>query len=212
MSARTRMVTKPSAPKAATTRKSTKKSLSASEVGLKHGFRSGLEDATAVNLEARGVSFTYENEKLPYVIPETRHTYTPDFHLKSLLPGVKDIIVETKGKFEPADRKKHIFVRAANPNRDIRFLFNRSKSPIRKGSKTTYAMWCEENGFKYADKVVPQEWLEELGYGSRVNGVQRHPTVQGSLPESRVRKFRRLRHILRRSPQVLLLRKVLAGF
>ena len=42
------------------------------------------------------------------------------------------------------------------------FIFNNSKSKISKVSATTYGKWCEKNGFKYADKVVPQEWIEEI--------------------------------------------------
>jgi len=25
-----------------------------------------------------------------------------------------------------------------------------------------YSGWCERNGFKYADKAVPAEWIEEF--------------------------------------------------
>ena len=36
-----------------------------------------------------------------------------------------------------------------------------SKAKIRKGSKTTYGMWCDKHKFLYADKDVPQDWIEE---------------------------------------------------
>ena len=42
------------------------------------------------------------------------------------------------------------------------FVFNNSKARISKISKTTYGEWCERNGFKYADKVIPQSWIEEI--------------------------------------------------
>ena len=35
------------------------------------------------------------------------------------------------------------------------------ENKINKKSKTTYGMWCEKNGFKYADKEIPDEWFLE---------------------------------------------------
>ena len=71
------------------------------------------------------------------------------------------MIVETKGIFEVADRQKHLLVKQQHPGLDIRFVFSRSKSPIRKGSPTTYANWCVKNGFLFADKLIPQDWIDE---------------------------------------------------
>ena len=67
----------------------------------------------------------------------------------------------TKGRFVLEDRKKHLLVKQQHPELDIRFVFSNSKNKINKKSKTTYADWCEKNGFKYADKVIPDEWFEE---------------------------------------------------
>jgi len=118
-------------------------------------WRSGLEDKVAADLTERGVGYRYEEVKLPYVQPETSHKYTPDF----LLPN--GIYVETKGIFAIEDRKKHLLIKEQYPGLDIRFVFSRSKAPIRKGSKTTYADWCEKNGFQYADKLIPKSWTDE---------------------------------------------------
>lgn len=125
------------------------------QVGLKYGFRSGLEEKVAAQLEAGGVPVLFEKLKLKYITPATPHVYTPDFELPN------GIIVETKGRFLPEDRRKHLQVRENNPDKDIRFVFDRSKSPICKGSKTTYAGWCIKNGFQYADKLIPPSWLTE---------------------------------------------------
>lgn len=118
-------------------------------------WRSGLETKTAEDLTQRGVPFRYEEIKLRYAKPATNHKYTPDF----VLPN--GIIVETKGRFEVDDRQKHLLIKQQHPDVDIRFVFTRSKAPIRKGSKTTYADWCLKNGFQFADKAVPQAWLDE---------------------------------------------------
>ena len=133
----------------------TKRKLTSNQVGRKYGFRSGLEERIAEQLDKAGVEYEYEKLKLKYIKPASTHVYTPDF----VLPN--GIIVETKGRFLLADRQKHILVKKHNPTLDIRFVFSNSKARISKTSTTTYASWCEKNGFKYADKTIPQEWLDE---------------------------------------------------
>lgn len=118
------------------------------------GYRSGLEDKVAKQLELQGVKVEYETTKIKYVVPESLHTYTPDF----VLPN--GIIVETKGRFVVADRKKHLLVQQQYPDLDIRFVFSNSKTKISKGSKTSYADWCNKNGFTFADKEVPEQWFK----------------------------------------------------
>jgi hypothetical protein len=121
-------------------------------VKVKAKLRSGLEDKIAAQLDEAGVEYTYEKVKLPYSIP---HTYNPDFQLAN------GIIVEGKGLFTSEDRTKHLAVKKQHPHLDIRFVFTRSASTLYKGSKSTYATWCEKHGFKYADKLIPPEWLAE---------------------------------------------------
>jgi hypothetical protein len=124
-------------------------------VAKKYGFKSGLEENVSNQIANRGISVQYESEEVSYVIPASEHTYHPDFRLPN------DIRVETKGRFVLADRKKHLLVKQQHPELDIRFVFTNSKNKISKKSKTTYAMWCEKNGFKYADKEIPDEWFNE---------------------------------------------------
>lgn len=133
----------------------TSKKASPKEVGLKHGFRSGLEEEIAADLTSKGVGFSFEELKIPYETPATPHKYTPDFVLDN------GIIIESKGRFMPDDRKKHLLVKKQHPEHDIRFVFSNSKSKISKTSKTTYASWCEKHGFLYADKLIPTAWLQE---------------------------------------------------
>ena len=124
-------------------------------VAKKHGFKSGLEENISKQIEDRGIEVQYESEKVAYTIPASEHTYNPDFKLPN---GIR---VETKGRFVLADRKKHLLVKEQNPNLDIRFVFSNSKNKINKKSKTTYGDWCDKHGFKYADKVIPDEWFLE---------------------------------------------------
>ena len=131
------------------------KNLSSTQVALIQGFRSGLEENIAAQLRANGIDPKFETIKLPYRV-EKNCTYTPDF------PVGKKIIIETKGRFQTADRMKMLMVQKQYPNYEFRFVFTNSKARISKASNTTYARWCEKNGFKYADKLIPQEWIEEI--------------------------------------------------
>jgi hypothetical protein len=121
---------------------------------IKHGYRSGLEEAIAKDLKEAGVSFLYEDKKITYQVNQVR-TYTPDF----ILPN--GIIIETKGRFVVDDRMKHLMIREQYPHLDLRFVFSNSRNKIRKGSKTTYGDWCDKHGFLYADKRIPDEWLKQ---------------------------------------------------
>ena len=125
--------------------------------GLRLGFRSGLESSNAQLLEREKVPVIYEQFKLRYVVPQSFHTYTPDF----MLPN--GIIVETKGIWDAKDRAKMLLVRAQYPDLDIRMVFTRSKAPIAPGSKTTMAAFCIKHGIVYADKLIPLDWLKEKG-------------------------------------------------
>ena len=122
---------------------------------LKYGVRSGLEGDNCKHLEERGIPYEYEKHKIKWEDHQWR-SYTPDFVLES-----NGINVETKGRFVPADRRKHLRIKAQYPKLDIRFVFTNSKAKINKGSKTSYADWCMRHGFLYADKVIPDEWLKE---------------------------------------------------
>src|SRR4030065_329322 len=118
----------------------------------KSKYRSGLEEKVALDLTSLGTKFTYEHIKIPY--QKKRSVYTPDFQLPN------GIIVETKGRFVAADRSKHLAVREQNPEYDIRFVFERNLT-LSKVSKTTYGMWCDKHGIRWAMKKVPEEWIKE---------------------------------------------------
>ena len=131
------------------------KKLSVRQVAMQNGWRSGLEEKVAEQLVRANIPFQYEELVIAYHKPITAHRYTPDFVLDN------GIIVETKGRFLVADRKKHLLVKEQHPQLDIRFVFSNSKAKISASSKTSYADWCDKNGFKYADKLIPTAWLKE---------------------------------------------------
>lgn len=125
------------------------------QVGLVYGFRSGLEEAIAESLTSRGVRFTFEELVIPYVKPEKPAKYTPDFVLEN------GIIIESKGRFLTEDRQKMLLIKKQYPLLDIRFVFSNSRTKISKRSSTTYADWCNKNGFLFADKDIPDSWVKE---------------------------------------------------
>lgn len=119
------------------------------------GYRSGLEERISDQLRKAGVPVVYEEHILKFTQPAKPRTYRPDF----ILPN--GIVIESKGRFVTTDRQKHLFVKADHPDLDIRFVFSNPNAKIGKASKTSYATWCEKNGFLYAHRWVPQEWIEE---------------------------------------------------
>jgi len=126
-------------------------------------YKSRLEDALAEQLEEAGVPFGYEADKIPYEVPARESVYLPDFKL----PG--DIYIEGKGRFghrgnqkaATEERQKLILVKKQHPDLDIRLVFDNPNLPIYKGSKTTYAKWADTNGFPWAAKRIPQQWIDE---------------------------------------------------
>ncbi len=101
------------------------------------GYRNPFEARCARDL---GPGYEYEAIKLPYTL---QCTYTPDF-----IDRAAKHIVEGKGLFDAADRRKMLAVKAAHPDYSIEIWFTNPDKPICKGSKTTYRAWCEKHGFE----------------------------------------------------------------
>lgn len=123
-------------------------------------YRSGLEEFFARLLEKLKVPFEYEAEKLEYTIPARTTKYLTDFRLKKKDGGY--MYIETKGQLTSKERKKHLLLQKQHPEIDIRFVFGYAKNKINKNSKTTYIDWCEKHGFPWAEKALPDSWLQEV--------------------------------------------------
>ena len=133
-----------------------RKKITKDAAGIKHGFRSGLEERIIKQLEEYDIKPNYESIKLDYIIPESKHVYTPDF------PVCKSIVIETKGRWVLEDRQKMLLIIEQHPEIEFRMLFYNSKLKIKKGSKTSYADWCDKHNIKWADKEIPQEWIADI--------------------------------------------------
>ena len=103
-------------------------------------------------MEWAGVEYQYEPCYIPYLL---QCRYLVDYVLAN------GILIEAKGHFTSADRRKMRAVKAAHPDLEIRMVFGRAQNKLNKTSRTTYAKWCETKGFPWANKSIPAEWHRE---------------------------------------------------
>lgn len=141
-----------------------------SQLWIKHHVRSGFEKRIKDTLDVTdGIRFKYEDRRYKYTKSTCQHcgevvkegTYTPDFNFYDRVTGEYLFTVEAKGLFDSEDRSKLLAVREANPEIDLRLLFQRDQA-IRKGSKTTYSVWATKHkfDFHFGDRL-PIEWLDK---------------------------------------------------
>ena len=121
---------------------------------VKKGYRSAFELLISEQLTESSIGFGYEDTVIKYTVPERHSKYTPDFTLPN------GIIIEAKGRWTTEDRQKHLLIRKQHPELDIRFVFQSTRTKIRKGSKTTYGDFCDKHGILWAEKNIPESWLK----------------------------------------------------
>ena len=127
------------------------------------GYRSVFELKVNTWMKEMGLDIPYEPDKIEYVVPASKHKYTPDWM-------VGNIVYEGKGYFAASDRKKMLHIIESNPNLTIRMLFQNAQAKINKRSKTSYADWCDKFGIEWCDfrdKEKLLEWLKPKGKRKR---------------------------------------------
>lgn len=112
-------------------------------------YKSGFERTIDANLRMRKVKFGYETLQVEYIL---NGTYNPDFILAN------GVIVEAKGLLDRDSKRKMVAVKKQHPELDIRFLFMDARKKV-PGSKQTHGEWATKNGFPWAEKEAPDEWL-----------------------------------------------------
>ena len=124
---------------------------------IKEGYRSGFESKVAQQISKYKIDpkKIYECTTVPFTVPEKKRTYLVDFTLPN------GILVEAKGRWTTEDRAKHLLIKKQHPELDIRIVFMSGKTKIRKGSPTTYGMWCDKHGIPWAEKTIPTSWFSE---------------------------------------------------
>jgi hypothetical protein len=118
---------------------------------------SKAEVVFAENMDKRKLVWMYEPEKLEWIPP--KRMYTPDYKVRRRDGSY--FFVEFKGYLRPSDKTKMAAIRKQYPDLDIRFVFMNAKKPSYKGAKTTYGDWATKNGYLWAEKTIPEEWLNE---------------------------------------------------
>lgn len=134
----------------------------------KNRFRSGWEETVARQLKELGVKFQYEQYSYQYEEPLRKNKakcgdcgstnltrlgwYTPDFFLPN------GTIIEAKGKFSAADRRKMLAVIAQHPKERFVMCFMRDNK-IDRRSSTKYSDWCQANGIDYSVGAIKGDWL-----------------------------------------------------
>lgn len=146
-----------------------KKTKRKSPIPHSNKMRSKFEKQIAKELHEKGIAYEYEIMQLEYQEPIRKNLascgdcgstnllrtgwYTPDFILPS------GLIIETKGRFTAADRRKMLAVKFAHPELRIVMLFMRDNK-IHRNSNTYYSDWCMANDYEYAIGSPHKEWLK----------------------------------------------------
>jgi hypothetical protein len=140
--------------------------------GRSDGKRSREEEAVEGALAGLPQPFVYESAKLPFSL---HRTYTPDF-------SAEGIHVEVKGWWPPEDRAKLKAVRLANPNEIILVVLIRPELTISKGSKTTYAMWCDRWGINWVPYNKDPALLRQCLENALSRSINRVPSATVQMP------------------------------
>lgn len=115
-------------------------------------FKSKLEEKVWAKLKKEFPSVKYEPDKIKFVQPAKDRVYIPDYK-------IGNDYIEAKGKLDLATRQKMLWFRECNPDVRVIILFQNPDNKIRKTSKTTYAMWADDNGFEWLD--FRKDWLND---------------------------------------------------
>lgn len=122
--------------------------------GLEEGFRSGLEEKAAGMIEDAGLEVHFEEDVIPWQDIPKLHKYHPDFTITTKR-SKKTIYIETKGRFMPKDKAKHLAIKLQSPTVDVRFVFQ----------SRSYDSWARRYGFTFCHiSEFPQklkEWSAE---------------------------------------------------
>lgn len=118
-------------------------------------FRSKYEKRVYGNAEKddRAIDYEPRDATLRYT---TTSEYLPDFRLPN------GVLVECKGYFKPADRRKMLEVKEQHPLIDLRILFQRASNTLTKAKRSkTYGQWADKHGFIWAEgDSIPDEWYD----------------------------------------------------
>jgi len=114
------------------------------------GFRNQFEERLGSFLDDRRIAYEYETLILGYTL---EGKYKPDF----ILPN--GIIIEAKGFFRLTAQRILKAIKKQHPDLDIRFIFYDCNKKVQ-GSNLTCKAWATKYNFKFANRNIPEEWIE----------------------------------------------------
>jgi hypothetical protein len=120
---------------------------------LEAAYKSGLEERFAEKTTYMGYKLPYEVNRIKYLIPESKHTYTPDFTVTD------NVYVETKGLWTAQERKKACLIKEQHPEIKILYVLYRDQK-ISKSSGTTYLNWAQKNGLLVCTFKDVETWTK----------------------------------------------------
>ena len=108
----------------------------------------------------------YHPQKINYIKPETKHTYSPDWKLDT---KYGTIFVEAKGRFrDRQEYTKYLHVREALlPTQTLVFLFMNPATAMpgakrrKNGTIRSHAEWADGEGFAWYDERTIVKLMEE---------------------------------------------------
>lgn len=120
--------------------------------------RSKLELQFEEILKEYQAEYGYEVTKIPYTVPESKHTYHVDWTLDN------GIYIETKGYLsDHTERTKYILIKQQHPALDLRFVFA-NPNKLCGGTKMPHWKWADKYGFKWCsvtDHEQLKSWIKE---------------------------------------------------
>jgi hypothetical protein len=120
-----------------------------------NAYKSGLEHRFQESCKDLGWELPYEQDKIKYIIPESKHTYTPDFTVTN------NVYIETKGLWTAADRKKACLIQEQHPEIKVLYVLMRNQK-LAKNSKTTYLEWAAKHSLNACLFSNKDHWVDYI--------------------------------------------------
>ena len=120
----------------------------------------------AQTCDSLNIPWQYEPESFEWVPPLAM--YTPDFKIEC--EDGSYFWIEYKGYLRDKEKTKMREIRKQRPDLNIRFVFEDALKPVagarkrKDGTKQSHAEWAIKNGYRWANKFIPMEWLKGASY------------------------------------------------
>lgn len=128
--------------------------------GEEYDSKFELDVAKKLDQDRRALKYKvkHEGDTLDYQPPPPPpRKYHPDFTITR--QDNSWFVIEVKGYFDAAARKKMIAVKECNPDVEICFVFQ-NDSKLHRSATWRYSDWCKRYGFDYSFGEPKREWFQ----------------------------------------------------